>query len=140
MSYATVYGQIISRNYQTRTTIHEICHLQDNNSLTDILEWLKQVNIKRLEDIPSSKTIQECRNIEFETGISWIVHDNFWAIEFSSSQQHHTDFQKGIPKYFELFQKLMVRSFKPEHEKILKELEQLKVEINRIIIGLREEI
>ena len=140
MSYVTVYGKITAHNYQTRVTIHEICYLQDNLSLTEVLNWLRENSIRRAENIQSSKAIQECVKVEFETGISWHVHENFWAIEFFGTQLCHIDFQSGIPRYFELFHKMIKRGFKPEHEKILKELEQLKLEINRIIEGLREEI
>ena len=140
MSYATVYGVITTRNYATRLTINEICCLKDNASLEEVLGWFKQNGVRRPSDIPSSKAIQTCNDVEFASGITWLVDDKFWSIQFFNSQRSPMDFQSVIPRYFELFQKLINMPFKRENEEVLKELEQLKTEINRLIEELKETI
>jgi len=111
MEVETVWGKIKTRLVATRMTRTHYVMLKDNPNIKPLIEWLKNLKIKSIEELQFPKLKESIENIKFNHEVKLEFHKDYQALIFSNNLPLQGDFNKAIPEYLNLLHKAM---YKPE--------------------------
>ncbi|MCL6579194.1 MAG: hypothetical protein K6T73_07390 [Candidatus Bathyarchaeota archaeon] len=107
MEFDTLFGKVVTREVATSLQRSHSVLLKDNMHLKPLFEWLRNLNIRSVEDVKSSKLAEMMKQIKFNRELKFEVDETVPMLVFRNIIPLQGDFQKGVSEYINLFYKAM---------------------------------
>jgi hypothetical protein len=107
MDVETRFGVVRTRELATSLQRSHSVLLKDNMHLKPLFEWLRNMGIRRLEDVKMAKLAERLREIKFYSEVRFEVDEDVPMITFRNTLPLQGDFQRGIREYIDAFYEAM---------------------------------
>jgi len=103
MDVDTRFGKVVTREFATSMQRSHSVLLKDNLNLKPLFEWLKNLNIKSIEDVKMERLKEMLEGVKFNRELKFDLNEDVPMLVFHNIVPLQGDFINGVPEYINLF-------------------------------------
>jgi hypothetical protein len=103
----TLFGKVLTREFHTSLQRSNSILLKDNPNLKPLFLWLKNLNIKSIEDVKFEKLKEKLEKIKFERELKFHIDWDVPMIVLHNIIPLEGNFNEGVPEFINTFYKAM---------------------------------